>query len=80
MKITKVATGPRKTFKELMEVAAAEGHSHHYRYVCVECGTTETCRCPAPKTEVEGVCQLCEAGIPKDLPSKERWDAFLKMK
>jgi len=34
-------------------------HKHHYRYECVKCGNVQTCRCRAPKTTIEGICEVC---------------------
>jgi hypothetical protein len=72
MKITHIASGtaienkPLKTFRELENEAHSKGEHHHYRYHCAKCGKTETCRCPAPKTDIVGICPFCEEGIPND--------------
>jgi hypothetical protein len=75
MKI-KIADGI-KTFRELMQEEKKE-HKHHYRYVCVECGRVNTCKCPAPKVEIKGICELCEEGIPKNISPEERLAISLK--
>ena len=65
VKITKLPWQP-KSFREIEREAEEDGEHHHYRYHCVKCGTTETCRCSAPKTDINGICPLCEVGLPVD--------------
>ena len=49
-----------KTFTELRK---SHPPSHHIRMICEVCGTSETCRCMAKKTEIRGICDKCAANI-----------------
>jgi hypothetical protein len=55
----KKLTASTKTFNQIRD-AQGPGHTHHLRLHCVVCGTTETCRCSAPKEDFDGICWYCE--------------------
>jgi len=46
-----------------MEEAHAVHGEHCVKLHCVRCGDTITCRCSAPKVEVNGICGQCEKEI-----------------
>lgn len=56
----------KPSFNQIREKAEKHGLHHHLKLVCDKCGLVETCRCPAEKTEVHGICWDCEHGTPKD--------------
>ena len=49
--------------KSFAEIHKSHPTGHHLRIVCVVCGTSDTCRCMAKKTEIRGICDKCAANI-----------------
>jgi len=43
-----------------------KGYSGHYRLTCQECKKViRQCRCPGPKSEQYGICELCDVPVVK---------------
>ena len=51
-----------KTWKQVSEEYDKKHGSnhHHLKLKCPKCGNARTCRCSAPKDEVEALCPNCE--------------------
>lgn len=48
-----------KTFQEIRDREDPQGKKHDLTLECVHCGTTQTCRCSAPKRKFKGCCESC---------------------
>ena len=48
-----------KTFQEIRDREDPQGKKHDLTPECVHCGTTQTCRCSAPKRKFKGCCESC---------------------
>lgn len=53
-----------KTFRQIKNEQDPDGTQHDLRIECIECGTSDTCRCSKPKRTFSGICPRCESGTP----------------
>lgn len=81
IKVNLINENLNEEYKTFSEINKSKGkNDHHLKLVCVKCGTTQTCRCSVPKTEINGICDTCATGKTLDQRIKEFMDNERKRK